>query len=134
MGVWLDTTKAVVVTIEGDKEQVNTLRSGIDTQERFEGEGNQASRFGKQYVEDQRAKNNRVEEQESKFLEQLLKRVSQSDQLMVFGPAHMKTRFEKMFNGKSGNKPNLRAVEAADSMTDNQVAAHVREDYFSFSE
>lgn len=129
MGIWLDTVKAVVVTIEGQDTDVNVLDSGIDTQERIEGEGNQPGRFGNQFVENEKAKEARIEDMESRFLERLMKVAAPADQLMVFGPAHMKTRFEKLFNDHTGPKPNLRAVEAADSMTDNQIAARVREFY-----
>lgn len=129
MGIWLDSSKAVVVTIEGQKTDVKTMGSGVETQERIEGEGNQASRFGNQFVEDERAKEKRIEEAEARFLEKLLKVAASADQLLVFGPAHMKVRFEKMFNDLTGRKPNLRAVEAADSMSDNQIAARVREFY-----
>ena len=129
MGIWLDSAKAVVVTIEGNETDLKTMDSGVETQERIEGEGNQAGRFGNQFVEDEKAKEHRIEEMESRFLDRLLKTATSADQLMVFGPAHMKTRFEKLFNDFAGKKPNLRAVEAADSMTDNQIAAHVREFY-----
>lgn len=129
MGVWLDTSKAVLVTIAGSDSDLTTIPSGIETQERIEGEENQAGRFGNQFVEDEKSKENRIDEMEQKFIEKLIKKVSSADQLLVFGPAHMKTRFEKMFRKETGPKPNLRAVESADSMTDNQVAAHVREYY-----
>lgn len=129
MGVWLDSSRAVVVTIAGNRTDMKTLDSGVETHERIEGEGNQTGRFGTQFIEDEKSKENRIEEMEVRFLERLLKTASSADQLMVFGPAHMKTRFEKLFNERTGPKPNLRAVEAADSMTDNQIAAHVREFY-----
>ena len=127
MGVWLDGSKAVLVTIQGDGTKLNTIKSGIDTHERIEGETNQSGRFGNQFVEDRKAKEKRIREMETKFLHRIMKAVSPADQLLVFGPAMMKTRFEKKFNGEHGPKPNLRAVQAADSMTDNQIAAHVRE-------
>jgi len=129
IGVWLDGSKAVLVTIEGERSDLRTIDSGIETQARIEGEGNQAGRFGNQFVEDERAKEHRIHEMENKFLEKVLTAVSSGDQLLVFGPAQMKNRFEKLFTAKTGQKPNLRAVEAADSMTDNQIAAHVREFY-----
>ncbi|HUF03227.1 MAG TPA: hypothetical protein VMM38_03545 [Aridibacter sp.] len=129
MGVWLDTSKAVLVTLEGKSSDVKTLESGIETQERIEGETNQTGRFGNQFVEDERAKEKKIREMESKFLERVMGAVASSDQLLVFGPAHMKTRFEKLFEQENGPTPNLRAVEPADSMTDNQIAAHVREFY-----
>lgn len=129
MGVWLDTSKAVLVTLEGNASDVKTIESGIDTKERIEGESNQTGRFGNQFVEDERSKENKIEEMETKFLERVMNAIASSDQLLVFGPAHMKTRFEKLFEKESGPKPNLRGVEPADSMTDNQIAAHVREFY-----
>ncbi len=126
-GMWIDGSKAVLVTIAGEESDLRTIRSGVETHERIKGEGNQAGRFGKQYVEDERSKEHRIHDQEHKFIEHLIDEVRTSDQLMVFGPAQMKTRFEKLFAADSRPKPNLRAVKAADSMTDNQIAAYVRE-------
>ncbi len=129
MGVWLDGSKAVVVSVDGSDSAVSTIPSGIDTHERIEGEGNQTGRFGNQFVEDERAKERQIEDLESKYLEQVFKKVSSADQLLVFGPAQMKTKFEKLYQSETGPKPNLRGVEPADSMTENQIAAYVREFY-----
>jgi hypothetical protein len=128
-GVWLDGSKAVVVSISGRDSAVSTIPSGIDTHERIEGESNQAGRFGNQFVEDERSKELRIADMENDFLEKVFKEVSSADQLLVFGPAQMKTKFEKRYNSETGPKPNLRAVEPADSMTENQIAAYVREFY-----
>ena len=129
VGVWLDGSKAVVVSVEGRDSAVSTISSGIETQERIDGESNQAGRFGNQFVEDERSKELKIGEMENKYLEKVFKKVSDADQLLVFGPAQMKTKFEKLYNSEPGQKPNLRAVEPADSMTDNQIAAYVREFY-----
>lgn len=134
MGVWLDGSKAVLVTLQGEKEKLLKIESGIETHERIDGETNQSGRFGNQFVENEHAKEKRIREMETRFLEKVMKAVSSADQLLVFGPAMMKTRFEKMFKQESGPKPNLRAVEPADSMTDNQIAAKVREFYGRGSE
>ncbi len=39
----------------------------------------------------------------------------------------MKSKLESTIKGLTPPVPNIRAVEAADSMTDNQAAAYVRE-------
>lgn len=129
MGLWIDTTKAVLVKIEDDETDIRTLKSGIDTHERIDGESGHQGRFGDQFVAHERTKENRLEESESRFIDRLISEVAGGDQLIVFGPAQMKVRFEKAFKAKPAPKPNLRAVEAADSMTDNQVAAYVRDFY-----
>ena len=129
MGVWLDGSKAVVVTVNGQEHKVSTIPSGIVTHERIEGEGNESGRFGNQFLEDERAREHRIEAMENKYLDKVFKRVSDADQLLVFGPAEMKNKFEKLYESENGPKPNLRGVEPADVMTENQIAAHVREFY-----
>jgi len=129
VGVWLDGSKAVVVSISGRDSAVSTIASGIETHARIEGETNQAGRFGNQFVEDERSKELRIGDMENDYLERVFEEVSAADQLLVFGPALMKKKFEKLYNSETGPKPNLRAVEPADSMTENQIAAYVR-DFF----
>jgi len=129
MGVWLDGSKAVLVTVKGQESKVTTIPSGVVTRERIEGEGNETGRFGNQFVEGDKSKEHRVEAMENKYLNKVFKRVSDADQLVVFGPAEMKNKFEKLYESEHGPKPNLRGVEPADLMTENQIAAYVREFY-----
>jgi hypothetical protein len=129
MGVWLDGSKAVVVSINGQRSDVSTIPSGVVTRERIEGEGNETGRFGNQYVEDDKSRENRIASMENKYLNKVFRKVSEADQLLVIGPAEMKNKFEKLYEAENGPKPNLRAVEPADLMTENQIAAYVREFY-----
>ena len=48
---------------------------------------------------------------------------------MLFGPAEMKTELEKMILKDNSLKDKLVAVQTADSMTENQLVAWVKEFY-----
>ena len=127
IGVWLDSSKALIVTLKGDDTSIEKIESEVETKERVEGEGRTFGRFGNQFVDDQKSKENRLHDLEARFLERVINSIRSADQLLIFGPAHMKQLLEKKVRNETANVPNIRAVKAADAMTDNQVAAYVRE-------
>lgn len=130
IGVWIDKERAIVVQEENGQTTMNTIHSEIDTRRRDDGEGNPVGRFGEQYIEPEQNKENREAEQSKSFFQTITDAISNADKLVIFGPAQMKTEFKKHLDGLSGFKPAITGVESADSMTDNQVAAWVR-DYFA---
>ena len=62
MGIWIDTKKAIIVKLNGKESEFEVLQSGIETRERFEGEGKAFGRFGDQYLNDEKTKNERFGE------------------------------------------------------------------------
>ena len=52
-----------------------------------------------------------------------------SDELVLFGPAAMKSELEKAIWKDTTHTPVIRAVEAADSMSENQIVAWVKHYY-----
>lgn len=126
-GVWIDSSKAVISTLDGDDADMTVLTSDIEGVERIEGEGRPEGRFGTQFVAHEKAKDARRDEDEQEFCSRVAAKIKDADQLLIFGPAHMKDKFESTVRGMPQPTPNIRAVETADSMTDNQVAAYVRE-------
>ena len=126
-GVWIDSSKAVITTLEGHESVTTVLESDIEGVERVEGEGRPAGRFGDQFVVNERSKEVRRDDAEKDFCSRVAEQLKDADQLLIFGPAHMKSKLESTIKGMTPPVPNIRAVEAADSMTDNQAAAYVRE-------
>ena len=129
VGIWIDSKKAVVVTLSGKSQQIQTIDSPIITRERIDGEGKAFGRFGDQYLNEEQKKEARQDIQARHFFHDLIDIVDNSDHFVVFGPSFMKTEFEKEINKHPEIESKLMSVETADSMTDNQIAAWVR-DYF----
>lgn len=129
IGVWIDSKKAVISTLYEDDATLAVLESGIEGNERIEGEGRPEGRFGGQFLNNEQAEEARRQDAEREFVEKVVERVRDADQLLIFGPSQMKGQVEKAVRSLPAPAPNIRAVENADTMTDNQVAEYVR-NYF----
>ena len=130
VGIWIDTRKAIIVILKGKEQIFKVVESGIETRERYDGEGKAFGRFGEQFLNDEKARDERFNHQSSSFMTSLLTYVEKADELVIFGPAGMKTELKKEVENHHHLSSKLQSVETADSMTDNQVAAWVRS-YFN---
>jgi hypothetical protein len=128
-GVWIDLKKAVLVNLHNDKKEVKTIFSEIEPNERTPGEAKNFVRFGNQFSNMEKQKENRLNNQTKEYLHLVVEALSQSDAFVIFGPAGMKHELEKLIIKNKDLSKKLKGVEIADSMTENQTAAWVV-DYF----
>lgn len=128
-GVWLDKEKAIIINLSEGNHTIKHIESNINIRERIPGEGKKFGRFGSQFLSLENKKKNRVKKQTAKYLKKIVLEIKNSDEIVLFGPAEMKTELKKMIfeNNKISSK--LVAVKTADSMTENQLVAWVKEYY-----
>ena len=129
IGIWMDKEKAHVVSLEGKKESFRTIASDVEF---YNPKGGSRSRtqWGPQEVVQDSRYLEREKHQMRDYFGKLAKAVSKADVVSVFGPAEVKDKFAKEVKEKYPNlAAKLKAVETADSMTDNQVVAMVKEHY-----
>ncbi len=124
-GVWIDTQRAVIISFNGDSKNIETIYSDIETRERVDGETRSNARFGEQHIDSEKNKESRLNGQRKLFLDDIIGKIKNADELVFFGPAGMKHQLEKQ--SKFGH--HLMGIERADSMTENQMVAWVK-DYF----
>lgn len=129
IGIWLDQKEADIISITDNHEELNTIYSDIETRERIPGEGKKFGRFGDQYLNDEKAKKHKIEEQLKKYIDKVIHKVEDAEEILVFGPAQTKIRLEKAILQNPNLAIRLKEVRNADHMTLNQKKAYVRE-YF----
>ena len=129
VGVWIDLSVAIIVTIDGDKKTMKKIE-GIDNRERIPGEGKSFTRFGSQFSNLERQKESKFEHQVKMFLHSVVEQIDRSDAIVIFGPANMKQELANLVLSEKSLVQKLKGVETADSMTDNQIMAWVV-DYFN---
>ena len=131
VGIWIDSKKAIIVTLEGQKEEkITEIDSEVENSIYHNKEGDKGTFSGSHHSDSETKFENRKNEQMDYYLEVVLNNVKNSDYLYIFGPAETKIKLEKKIrNEKSLGKINLKAVETADSMTVNQIVAHVKDFY-----
>lgn len=129
IGIWIDTSQAVVVELLNGEHTTKTIESNIDTRERIPGESKKYGRFGGQYLTYEKNRENKKMEQTNQFLKILLNEIEDCNAVMLFGPSIMKTIFEKEIKNNLNLIGKLVGVSDADSMTENQMMAWVKDFY-----
>jgi len=128
-GIWLDKEKALIVTIENGVETLNMITSNI---EHFRPRGGSGTRFkgGPQDVVQDSKYLDREKQQLKKYYKSLVTDIKDTDALVIFGPAETNEKFsEELHKNYKRLSTKIKGVKKADSMTENQVKAWVR-DFF----
>jgi hypothetical protein len=126
-GIWIDSQKAMI--IEPNDADIKIIESGIVSRERFEGESEQEGRFALQFVNNEKVKKNRHQQQVKKFINTVIRETNDMDDVVIFGPSQMKVKLAKEIDKLPGRTTRVTGVEAAQKLSDNQLIAWVK-DYF----
>ena len=125
-GIWIDSSKAILVTLTGENENVEELASGIESRVNHEKEGDKGSFSGSQHINNDATFEERRKQQKKQFMKTVSAKISDHDELYIFGPAETKTSLKKHLEEDNMLANKLKATEAADSMTMNQVVSQVK--------
>lgn len=130
VGIWIDTKQAKIIHVNGTKSNINVILSDIETKEREEGETGNQGRMGNQFLDPEKQKHNKLEEQSKAFLKRVIDSIEKDKSFVIFGPSNMKLQLEKEIKKHPDLRSKIDSVKTADSMTDNQLAAWIRNFYF----
>jgi len=129
-GIWIDSTKAVIVTLNEGKESVTEIQSDLDNKVLHDKEGDKGSFFGHQHINSEKTFDERKKHQINSYLKDVISNVNEADEIYIFGPAETKTKLQQKINSeKTDIASKLKSVEAAESMTSNQIIAKVKKFY-----
>ncbi len=130
VGIWIDQKEANMITLLEDSQEYKTIYSDIETRERFSGETKQYGRFGDQYLNYEKGKENKINELTTKFLNVIIKELNDIDELLIFGPAQTKSKLEKLIQKIPDLNSKLKDVQTSKNMSENQKIAYVKS-YFN---
>jgi hypothetical protein len=121
IGLWVDHREAVIVELTEKGEQITRIKANADKQIRFAGG---SRKDGLQTTESIRGK--KLDAQLGKYFDDIVAQVRNAELIQIFGPGEAKNELVKRLE-KSGLKDRIVGIETVDNMTDNQIAAKVRE-------
>ena len=128
-GIWIDSKNAYIVSLSGSEANLSIVSSGIEGVTRIDGEGKEYGRFGDQYTTMENKQENKKMHEIADYLEEVIEKVKSADEIVVFGPAQMKIELEKQIKENQPLAKKLLEVVSADSMTENQIIAWVKDYY-----
>ena len=130
IGIWLDKEKAHLVTLKNEDVRFRTINSEIEF---FHPKGGARSKtkWGPQDVVQDSKYLEREKHQLKLYFKELAKAMEDAEAIAIFGPADTNDKFYKELNENYKTLAlKVKTVEKADSMTENQVKALVR-DFFN---
>jgi len=129
VGIWIDQKEANLITLTSNAIHTKTIYSDIESRIRIEGETKQFGRFGDQFLVDEKGKQNKVKEYTQRYLLRVVKELSKADEILLFGPAQMKLKMEKIILSMPELSVKLKDTQTSENMTHNQKLAYVKNFY-----
>jgi len=129
IGIWLDKDKALLVTIDNGVETFNTITSNMEHYNIRGGSGTR-QKGGPQDVVQDRKYLEREKQQLKLYFKAIAAQIKASDALVIFGPADTNEKLsQELHENYNSISTKIKGIIKADSMSDNQVKALVR-DFF----
>ena len=126
LGVWIDHKKAVLVTLAGGAEKVETFESGVGGFVRLSGGARSRTPYGPQDIASDSRRHAKYKKHLTEFYRSLIDVFRDAEALYVFGPGSAKNELRREIERFKPIRKRLVAVEASDKMTDRQITAAVR--------
>ena len=126
-GIWIDQSRAIIIFLINGKHSIKEIDSNIETRVRFAGESKPIGRFGHQFLSSKEKQDQRKRNQKQEFLHKVVTLLDGVDEMVVLGPAEMKFDLKKQILADINKNNTVLRVETADSMTQNQLIATVKD-------
>ena len=126
VGVWIDHQKALITVIDAGKESQQVIESDLERHPGPPGGRRTGLAYGPQAKNLDRQREEKEKHHVASFYKDVIKAIGKPDQLLVMGPAEAKREFAQLVEKSSELRGVKIRVEAADRMTEAQVATKVR--------
>jgi len=127
IGVWLDHSKAYFIDPQNGDNKIETIHSDLDTRVRHAGEDADGTLLGGyRSSNNEHHKHNREENALSKYYENLEKRLSGYEEILLFGPGSARSELHNLMKTDKQFSDKKIDVESCDQLTENQLKAKVR--------
>ncbi|MBI3898203.1 MAG: hypothetical protein HY308_07885 [Gammaproteobacteria bacterium] len=126
VGLWIDHTRAVIVTVTDEGESVKSVAANVDRQpRRYDGVVSTASREPRP-ADDHAQRTYR--QHLSQYYDEVIAQIPDGESVVIFGPGEAKTELKKRLD-KNHFPAHVVGVETVDKMTDRQIVEKVREHF-----
>ncbi len=122
-GIWLDSREAFIVFLDEKGEQTLTLHSEIDESHPVGGSGSSTPYNAQDAVSETKYLHRR-QHQEKHFFQAIIEKLVSRDAIYIIGPAQAKIGLENELRKQSEQAVSIKAVEACDRITHNQIWLH----------
>ena len=128
VGLWIDHTKALLVSLDGDDVTTRTVLSDAGKRPRIKGGSPSVTPYGSQDATYEARRDRKYEQLLKEYYDGIVSAVSGAGAILIMGPAEAKVELGKRLEA-SGVPIDSVTTVAADKMTDAQVVEKVKIHY-----
>ena len=134
VGLWLDHRKAILVFLlknqnltAENQEMIEQVESDIERRVRLSG-GSRSRKtpYGPQDISVDSKQEDRIKGQLRKYYQEIIKRISDADRILIFRPGEAKTELKNEIEKSKHLADKIKKIETADKMTMRQIAAKAK--------
>jgi hypothetical protein len=130
-GLWIDHRRAVIVAITDQGETIKRVESNVERKVRLSGGSRTAKTpYGPQQISVDGKQQERIRRQLHQYYREIIRSVQDASKILILGPGGAKVELKKEIENAREIGVKKIKVEAADKMTEKQIAARVR-NYFA---
>ena len=119
-GIWIDHTRAVIVSASEGGVTTEILDSDVDAHPRYSGQ--QDGGGEKRYEE-------RHGQHLDRYYDRVISRLGQPEALLIFGPGEAKLELKERLSRSKALAERTIEIETTDKLTDQQIVAKVKEHF-----
>jgi len=127
-GIWIDHRRAVIVTLDDAGERITGITSHVEKHPERAGDSPMKGSYEAMQVPADDSRQRALTGELTRYYDSIVDAIRTADGLILFGPGEAKGELCKRFED-AGLGGRILAVDAADKMSERQIAARVRE-YF----
>ena len=127
-GLWIDHREAIIVVLDGKKEETKRIESSNEKHIRYSGSSHSKTPEGLKEVTSEDQRDRKFANDLNSYYDEVIAVIRDADSIQIFGPGEAKGELAKRLE-HAGLKAHIQAVETTDKLTDRQIAAKVREQF-----
>ena len=127
-GVWIDHRQGVIVTFSGQTEVTKRIVSNMEKHVRYSGATHPKDETESHNDAAEDIRDRRFDNHLSTFYDEVIAGLRDADSILILGPGAAKVELQTRLEDQEPSG-RIVGIEAADKMTDGQIAAQVRQYY-----
>lgn len=128
VGLWIDYSKAVIVTVENEVEVVREIRSNLEKPVQLSKNTRSKPPMNTKGAIVQAVPDQKIGNHLGRYYEGVVSFIRDADSILIFGPGKAKVELKNRLE-RENLEERIVGIEIATKMTDHQIAAKVRDHF-----
>jgi len=133
VGLWINLSRAVIVTINGEAVSNLQVRSNIEKYVQFSGGSKKNPLYGTHTLSGEGKNDPNLARCIETYFDAVASLLRHADSIWIFGPGNAKNELKKRLH-RDSLEADVVSGEFESKMTDRQIVAQVRQHYHSFAD